>query len=423
MTACNATADFTRCFGDDVHHARQRCWCATSRSRGSIAWSLLNGVATWQSAQHTTFHTSIVSCGDASLDLDSNVLVDHLLDSAGVLGVVIVERAGAEAFRRVKWVSCVADIAGLHGLLQDTLFPSVQLNTISYIFEVIKRAAYEVNMEPVASWVTLRQDPRNVVGTVLAVELFDVEVILNKDLREALDIKWSVTTSKTILVDRESHMSPWGRSVKVFAIPATWETDRDSEAIGVAIGEAFGKACVLSIGATVALPLHLATGGTHVAVVRTCHSIAGNHAESLGELASLEIGCVPTCPILVVDTMVWLLWNTDERAVLGVEVKRGHPVIALVCFDRDGAACRGLGGGVVHGRTKSIATYYRVNMVGHSTGRQQRVETLSGDWIPRAEDEVEVALSKSRGCSQSCQDQCFAIHFEVCDSLSFGLCV
>lgn len=211
-------------------------------------------------------------------------------------------------------------------------------------------------MEPVASGVTLRKDPRSVICTILAIELLNIEVVLDEDLGKSLDIERRLATGQTIPVGRKGHMSPWLRGIKIIPIPAAWETDRSGEAIRITVREALREACGLSIGAAMALPLELATGGAHATIVRPQHGVAGDHAESLGELASLEVRAILTCSVLVVDAVVWLLRNTDHGTVLGMEVERRHPVVALVRFDTDGAAGRGLGLGVVHGGSEAVAT-------------------------------------------------------------------
>lgn len=106
----------------------------------------------------------------------------------------------------------------------------------------------------------MRKDPRSVIWTILAIELLNIEVVLDEDLGKSLDIERRLATGQTIPVGRKGHMSPWLRGIKIIPIPAAWETNRSGEAIRITVREALREACGLSIGAAMALPLELATG-------------------------------------------------------------------------------------------------------------------------------------------------------------------
>lgn len=99
-----------------------------------------------------------------------------------------------------------------------------------------------------------------------------------------------------------------------------------------------------------------AVGAHGRGILRAGKNIAGNHAEFLREFFDRRVVLVGAVAVLVVYLVVWLLWHTDERAVVGIlevdiwhlfqslsfniaqskisgrELVIAYPVIALVCL-------------------------------------------------------------------------------------------
>ena len=182
-------------------------------------------------------------------------------------------------------------------------------------------------MEPVSGGITHGKDEGSIIGSVQPVESVDIEPVLNEDLGEALN-SVSLRAALESIGHGVSHMGGWIGDVEVLTVPARWEGDGRSKAVGAG-SEACGHALCVDIGmavASVASPSKLTSVRAHGhRIIASSSHASGNHFELLGELDDIAIELARTVAVLVVNLVVRLLGNTGEGSVPGIlEVKVGH---------------------------------------------------------------------------------------------------
>lgn len=121
-------------------------------------------------------------------------------------------------------------------------------------------------MKPETGWVTLSQHPWFVVRTIFAVERGSVEPVLGEDLREPFDVVGCGTTSHSVLVDWEGHVSLGIFWIEILAVPARGESNgggKATQASCITLGETSREGTIRTLDGTaapVAFPVHLVPG-------------------------------------------------------------------------------------------------------------------------------------------------------------------
>jgi len=209
-------------------------------------------------------------------------------------------------------------VAGVGGLLEGRNIPAVE----------------EVTVEPVASRITLSEDER-LGSSVPPIEAGSGVDDFVEDGDHVNRVSCRARTVVVRVLGRVGHVGLVVGRVKVDTIPARGEENLGTQAIRA---DLVGKAAGVRRGAAV-VKADIADGLTSkVAATCTLEGITGEHAETLRE--GSEVVVLGTTSLQVVNghttentLAVTSLRDIDERAVLGLVVKLGSPVVGHVLLD------------------------------------------------------------------------------------------
>ena len=198
-------------------------------------------------------------------------------------------------------------------------------------------------------------------------------------------------------------MSGWAGNVERLTVPAGRECQGSSKSAW-ARGESCGKAngaiaLVVVRWIAMAHPAELRSIWSHCGRILGAGQItAAYHTELLRKLNNVFIHGVGSCPIFVVNLVIWQLWHSDKAAVARIlKVYVRHPVIALVSFRRHGTASRCLSLGKIHGGLKAITTNDGVNVPGGGSWADDRIEPFNDKWsISSFKNEIMTLLGNNR---------------------------
>jgi len=189
-------------------------------------------------------------------------------------------------------------------------------------------------VEPVASRITLSEDER-LGSSVPPIEAGSGVDDFVEDGDHVNRVSCRARTVVVRVLGRVGHVGLVVGRVKVDTIPARGEENLGTQAIRA---DLVGKAAGVRRGAAV-VKADIADGLTSkVAATCTLEGITGEHAETLRE--GSEVVVLGTTSLQVVNghttentLAVTSLRDIDERAVLGLVVKLGSPVVGHVLLD------------------------------------------------------------------------------------------
>ena len=188
--------------------------------------SCLNWIAAWELVEGATRQADVLGRRDNGVKVTFGCS-SCILISFAVCRCHAKASIGSESNFLNRIASSVCNVASLHSLLQDSWLPSIEL----YMYWSVTvtsmpglQGTYKIHMERESRSITISQDPGWIVRVIIvlgnAIELADVEIKFNKDLRETLDIERSWASCQAVLISWEGHMGLRILHVKIVTVPA-----------------------------------------------------------------------------------------------------------------------------------------------------------------------------------------------------------